>query len=295
MRTLLDLSAAQVFFDGFSTTPRLDHPEGVAVDPADSSIWCGGEDGQLYRIPADGSAIELRAHHPGGFTLGVTVSPDGHVVWLDAVHRAVYSMPAKGGDVSVLGRVEVGGHALHYPNAAAFSSDGTLYVSDSHAGPSVAVQQPGPGLFRFATDGSAGLWSDEPFSFANGVAVSPDDRFVYVAESDAHRISRVPILADGSAGTRQTVVEHLDEVPDGLAFGPDGLLYVACYYPSRLLRISRDGSSRVLLDDPRGHILSNPANIAFQGTRMFVSNLGRWHITRVDLPASTDLTEGVAL
>src|SRR5918992_1523961 len=57
METILDPSAAGVFYDGLLTDPRLDLPEGLAVH-RDGSVWCGEERGQIYRIEADGSSIE---------------------------------------------------------------------------------------------------------------------------------------------------------------------------------------------------------------------------------------------
>ena len=46
MKTTLDASAAEVFYDGLFTEPMLDHPEGLAVH-RDGSVWCGGERGQI--------------------------------------------------------------------------------------------------------------------------------------------------------------------------------------------------------------------------------------------------------
>ena len=37
---------ARVFFDGVFSTPRLQHPEGVAIGP-DGWIWCGSENGEI--------------------------------------------------------------------------------------------------------------------------------------------------------------------------------------------------------------------------------------------------------
>src|SRR5918996_6018687 len=58
---------ARVLVDG------LDHPEGVAYDPAAEVLWAGGEGGQLYRVA--GGAYEEVARAPG-FVLGLAV--DGH-------------------------------------------------------------------------------------------------------------------------------------------------------------------------------------------------------------------------
>lgn len=66
---------ARVFIDGTLTTPRLDHPEGIAVHP-DRSVWCGGEAGQIYRIAPDGSRLEVVAS-TDEFILCVAFGPDG--------------------------------------------------------------------------------------------------------------------------------------------------------------------------------------------------------------------------
>jgi hypothetical protein len=66
-----------------------------------------------------------------------------------------------------------------------------------------------------------------------------------------------------------------------VAFGPDGLLYVACYEPSQILRVRADGSVEVVAHDPTAHLLCHPTNVAFRGTTMLVANLGRWHLTAV--------------
>ena len=65
--TVLPQSRAAVLFDGPFTTPRLQHPEGVAVGP-DGWIWAGSENGRILRIAPDGSTIEEVAS-TGGFTL----------------------------------------------------------------------------------------------------------------------------------------------------------------------------------------------------------------------------------
>jgi streptogramin lyase len=51
---VLPLSRASVFFDGIFSSPRLQHPEGVAVAP-DGAVWCSSENAQILRISPDGS------------------------------------------------------------------------------------------------------------------------------------------------------------------------------------------------------------------------------------------------
>jgi gluconolactonase len=51
-----------------------------------------------------------------------------------------------------------------------------------------------------------------------------------------------------------------------------------------VLRLAEGGAVEVLLDDPDAHTLCHPTNVAFRGSTLFTSNLGRWHVTAVDVP-----------
>ncbi|SEE99359.1 SMP-30/gluconolactonase/LRE family protein [Ruania alba] len=268
------MATAHIFHDGPLTEPRLDHPEGVAVHP-DGSIWCGGERGQLYRVAPDGGSREQVAS-TGGFVLGVDIAPSGAVYLCDLAHRALYRYaPSTGLEQLTRG----GAHPFVTPNMVRVAPSGALYVTDSN------VQgQPGGGVYRFGPDGAGGRWYDEPLDFANGVAVSADETSVYVVETFASRVVRIPILPNGGPGTAEVVATMPGVLPDGVTIGPDGLLYVGCYEPSQVLRVDPgSGAVSVVFADPTAHLLCHPTNVAFRGSELFTSNLGRWHLTVIDL------------
>ncbi len=270
----MDASAARVFYDGLLTEPRLDHPEGLAIH-RDGSIWCGGERGQIYRIEADGSSMEQVAS-TGGFSQGMAFDGQDNLYVCDLKHGAVMRLDARSGD---LGEFANGadGHRIKISNYPAFDAGGRLYVADSHA-----FKEPGPGIFRFEPDGSGELWYGEPVNFANGLALSPDGRHLYVAETFGNAVFRIPIEDDGSAGRREEVASFPGGVlPDGLAFDTAGSLYVGCYEPSQVLRILPGGEVETFIGDEEAHLFCHPTNLAFRGNILFTANLGRWHITAV--------------
>jgi sugar lactone lactonase YvrE len=272
---LVNTDRVRVLFDGTVTDPQLDHPEGVAVHP-DGSIWCGGERGQIFRLPPDGSRVEQVAS-TDGFCLGMAFDADANLFVCDLKHAAVFRMDG------VTGHVErfvdgIPGRPIAIPNFPAFDAQGSLYVSDSHA-----FRDPGPGVFRFERDGSGELWYAKDVNFANGLALSPDGRWLYVVETFANSIFRVPILDDGTAGEREEVATLGTALPDGIAFGVDGDLYVGCYEPSQVLRVRSDRTVETVFHDIEAHTLAHPTNVAFAGSMLVTANLGRWHLTAIDL------------
>ncbi len=282
METVLEIGAASVFYDGLLTEPRLDHPEGLAVH-RDGSIWCGGESGQIYRIEPDGSSMDQVAS-TGGFTQGMAFDAGDNLYFCDLVHAAVLRLDANSGAVEEFAG-GAGGRSIEISNCPAFDAEGRLYVSDSHA-----FKDPGPGIFRFDPDGKGELWYDAPVDFANGLALSADGDHLYVAETFGNAIFRLPIEDDGSAGMREEVASLPGVLPDGLAFDTAGNLYVACYEPSQVLRVSPDGTVARLVGDPEAHLFCHPTNLAYRGGTLFTTNLGRWHITAIDTA-----TEGLPL
>jgi sugar lactone lactonase YvrE len=273
---VIALEHASIFVDGTTGEPRLSHPECLAFD-AHGAAWCGGDRGELYRVAPDGSSFEQVASS-GGFTLGVALDGAGALYACDLAHSAVYRLDCASG---ALERFSDGDGAMRVPNFPVVDRRrGCLYVSDSHH-----AARPGPGIWRIdLASGASELWYAEPLEFANGMALAPGGDALYVVETWAQRVVRVPIGADGRAGAAEPVVEGLHRVPDGLAVDVLGRLYVACYEPSRVYRCDpATGRIELLLDDPTAHVLCHPTNCAFRGTELFTANLGRWHLTRVDV------------
>lgn len=264
----ISLKRVSTFADG------LDHPEGVTTHP-DGSVWAGGEAGQIYRISSDGKRVEEFAN-TGGFVLGVAVSPDAR--WLaacDLRKQCVWRLDLK---TRMLRKFAAG---FRIPNHLVFARDGRLFVTDSGAFRRVSGR-----IFCFDRSGRGGLWHRGPFNFANGIALSPKEDAVFLCCTWLPGVERVEIQPDGTAGKRSMYVKLPKALPDGLAFDARGNLYVSCYTPSRIYKITPRRNVSILVEDGEAHLMSNPTNIAFGGKhydQLFYSNLGRWHIGRIDL------------
>lgn len=280
-KSLLDLSAASVFFDGtFAEPVRLAHPEGVAVAD-DGAVWCGTENGHIVRIVPDGSEMEALAC-TDGFIAGIAFDGKGGLLACDIRHGCLfrYDLRAKS-----LNRFGTASFAMpNYP-VVDFARN-CCYVSDSYS-----FDQPGPGIWRYDLDtGEADIWLEKPLFFANGMALGLDGKSLFVVESKRRKVSRITIGEDGSPAGYEDYALNVGAFPDGLSLDLEGNLYVSCYEPSAIYRVSLDGEVELLIHDEEATLIAHATNTAFRGREMFSTNLGRWHITRINLGA-----EGPAL
>jgi sugar lactone lactonase YvrE len=264
-----------VLCDGALTEPRLSHPEGVAVD-AEGNIWCGGDQGQIYRITADGGHRDLIAT-TGGFCLGMAFDAHGDLFVCDQKYAAVFKLDISSGTLTIFAD-GVAGHRFRVPNFPAFDAEGRLFVSDSWE-----MGVPGPGIVALDPDGQGLVWHPGPFDFANGLAFDRDCRRLFVAETFGHAISVIDVEPDGSAGEKRQFIAIPGSYPDGLAVASDGTLVVGCYQPSHILAVTADKEIRILGEDHSAHVLAHPTNIAFHGDTLVSANLGRWHLTRLEV------------
>lgn len=269
-KPVLGIEAAQVYFDGIVTEPQLDHPEGLAFLP-DGSLLCGGERGQIFRIDPEGKTI-VEIGSTEGFALGLATDGEHGLFICDLKHAAVFKMDLSSGHVELFAK---GPNSPNFP--VVDRRRGVLYVSDSRR-----AHEQVPAVWRFdLASGEGEPWCREVFDFANGMALSPDGSWLYVVESYARQVRRIPIGADGSAGPSEVFVNEVGTIPDGLAFDVCGNLYISCYEPSAVYRADPSGRLELLIWDPEAHTFCHPTNCAFRGTDLFTANLGRWHITRV--------------
>jgi gluconolactonase len=254
----------EIYADG------LDHPEDIAFD-GDGVLWAGGELGQIYRIPERGKVEEVT--NIGGFCLGLCFSAADELYVCNPKLASVIKVQKNG--KSELFADSAGQYKLRTPNYGVFDSSGNLYISDSGD-----WANSNGCIVRFDRRGHGVVFSDLAYLFPNGLALSADERSLFVAQSHRDDVLRIEIHEDGLAGEHEVYAAGLERIPDGLAFDVAGNLYVSCYASDNIYRVSSDRKVSLLAYDRAGTALARPTNIAFGGDDLYVANLGRWHIAR---------------
>ena len=131
----------------------------------------------------------------------------------------------------------VDGVPMRFCNNAAIAADGTIWFSDSSTRYGIEqwkddfVQDTRTGrLLRRDPDGTVTVVLDD-LAFANGVALSLDQRYVAVAESGARTVVR-RWLQGPRTGERDLLVGDLPGYPDNISRGSDGLIWVTIGSPT---------------------------------------------------------------
>jgi len=94
---------------------------------------------------------------------------------------------------------------------------------------------------RIAADGFIGT---------NEVRLDAKEEWLYVVESNARRISRLRVQADGSLSDRQVYgPARLQGIPDGFAFDVIGNLWMTYVISDKIAVITPEGDERILFDD----------------------------------------------
>lgn len=244
----------------------LDHPECLAFE-RDGTLWAGGEAGQVYRISSNGGSVEAIAQM-GGFCGGLAWSPDDSELWVCNPLHGVVSV-RRSGEWSVVADT-VGGHKVVSPNYGVFDRSGNYYVTDSGN-----WKKKNGYLLKIGSDGAREIVADS-LGYANGLALTEDERQIFLVESDTDRVYRV----DLSTAAVSIYAEEVGRLPDGLALDAAGNLYASCYASDDIHRISPTGEKVLFAYDRWAILLSRPTNLAFREEYLYVANLGRTTITR---------------
>ena len=279
--------------------------EGPAWD-AEWGVLSSGN-GNIHRLSRDGKAS---VHRAKAGTNGLLFDREGRLLACEPGQRRVTRTDRAGKLTVLTDRFE--GKRYNTPNDLTVDSKGRVYFSDPRYGPRDGMEQTDAdgktveGVYRIDPDGSAHRVIGREAERANGVLVSADDKFLFVADNandtptGARKLWRFPLKADGTvdaAGKKVLYDWGKGRGPDGLKQDAKGRLYVAAGLNRANPPAEPDGTVKAgiyVLDPDSGQLLGFVAvptdevtNCAFGGDdlkTLYVTGGGTLYSIRTTTP-----------
>jgi gluconolactonase len=195
--------------------------------------WKEGEGVSLYIKPSGFTGIGDYGREPG--SNGLTLDLQGRLVSCEHGDRRVSRLEPAGGKKTLVDNYQ--GKRLNSPNDVVFRSNGDMYFTDPPYGLPGNWDDPRReldfcGVFRLAHDGHLSLLTGE-MTRPNGLAFSPDETTLYVAQSDPKRAiwMAFPVKADGMISPGRVFADVTEMVgkypglPDGMKVDRNGNLF----------------------------------------------------------------------
>ena len=223
-------------------------PEHIDFGP-DGRLYTGVLSGAILRMNPDGTHAETVVN-TGGRPLGFDFAADGTLVVADAI-RGLLAV-TRDGEVAVLAD-EVDGDPIRYADAVVIAADGRMYFTDATR--RFSPRELGTfdasvlDILEHSCTGRVLVY--EPAAaraapvigglcFPNGVALSGDERHLFIAETGEYRIWKVDLAARGldapsalaSGDVRARVIaSNLPGFPDNLTRSAEGRLWTGLTKP----------------------------------------------------------------
>jgi sugar lactone lactonase YvrE len=211
-------------------------------------LWfCDWGAHRLMTVDLEGRAETIVEVH--SFPFCIDWLPDGRLLIVSAADRALLTLNDDGG---LPVHADLSGLSANPPNnEIVVDGRGNAYVDGG--GFDMAAGEPfAPGMIALVTrDGEAREVADD-IHFGNGMAVTPDNATLIVAESYGRRLTAFTIAPDGGLSNRRVWANLGDGVPDGICLDAEGAVWYADVPNRRCVRVAEGGEVLQTVQADRG-------------------------------------------
>jgi gluconolactonase len=197
--------------------------------------WREAEGLSLFMKPSGYTGVGEYSAEPG--SNGLMIDSEGRVVFCEHGDRRISRLERGGGKKTLADSYM--GKRLNSPNDGVFKSNGDLYFTDPPYGLPVNGNDSRrelnfSGVFRLSKSGEMTLLTRE-MTFPNGIAFSPDEKTLYVSQSDPQRAlwMAFPVKPDGTLEKGRvfydvtSAVNRMPGLPDGMKVDREGNLFAS--------------------------------------------------------------------
>jgi gluconolactonase len=276
----------------------LQRPECILAEP-DGTIWTADARNGVMRIDPDGSQQLIAQSEPsadatdterylvaGSLPNGITFAQNGDLIIANFGTNAIERMTRDGDSHTLYS--ELDGQPLGKVNFAMTDRRGRIWITvTTRLDPWIRSinERTADGYVAVMDDDGLRIVADG-FVGTNEIRFDADEKWLYVVESNAHRISRIRLGPEDEVLDREVYgPSELPGTPDGMAFDQAGNLWITLIHADRLVAITPAGELLTLLDDGNPDLVADHEEHVRNGT-VTAAVMGRTHGTLAPLMAS---------
>jgi gluconolactonase len=218
--------------------------------------------------------------HTGGQANGLKVDREGKIVVADYGGKRILRVHPLTRAIEVL-TSEFEGQRYLGPNDVCLDRAGNVYFSDPTGS---SKEKPIGAVYRIRMSPENKVMEvarlAEGLAFPNGLAVSPDQQRLYVAESETNRLLCWDLSEGGTLSGKRTVIEFPTDTLDGIMFDEFGRLWIARWTNGTVDVVDVE-AGKLLKSYPAGG--SHVTNLCWWGTDLYVTVAGQHSIHRFEV------------
>ena len=217
--------------------------------------------------------------HTGGQANGLKIDGAGNVIVADYGAKRITRIHP------LLARIEVltdsyEGKPYLGPNDVCLDLAGNIYFTDPTGS---SKEKPIGAVYRISMEGQQvkGVTRlADGLAFPNGLAVSPDQKRFYLAESDTNRLLCWDLQPDGTLANKRVIISFPNPTLDGIQFDEAGRLWIA-RWSNKTVDVVDVEKGTLLKSYPAGG--DQVSNLCWRGDSLYLTVAGQHSIHRLDV------------
>jgi gluconolactonase len=293
--------------------PGIARPEDV-VALRDGRVYASHHAGGVAEIAPDGGLRVIGGK--AGAPNGINMDAEGRMIIAnfgiyDGVAGPLERLDLTTGEREILVSA-IGGRTLTSCNYPVIDRAGNIWCSHStfaKTWPEALDRRADGFIFVYRPDGSSDILA-EGLRFANGMALSADEQFLYCTQTSNADVLRFPILPGAKLGKAERYGPRLGIVfgmkvnpglklpslitrylgyTDGIGFDAEQNLWVTLPAAHKIVAITPAGKIFTIAHDPNGALLRSPTNISWGGAdlrTLYVGDLAADYVLTAPSPVA---------
>jgi sugar lactone lactonase YvrE len=261
----------------------------------DGRLWfCNWGCQEVVAVDLNGKR-EVMAHVPTTIPFSIDWLPDGRLLVVSGQERLLLRQEPDGSLMTHADLRSVSDHGCN--EIVVVRGNGgrrNIYVNGGGRNrPGAAF---GPGMIALVTPDGSVRQVAEDIAFPNGMAVTPDNSTLIIAESHGHRLTAFDIATDGGLSNRRVWADCGEGAPDGICIDEKGAVWYADVPNRRCVRVREGGEVLQTVNLDRGAfgcMLGGPdrktlfiAAAEWHGFARMMDGMGSGQVLTVAAPAA---------